>query len=169
MELKGIRLATLAAISANLVGKPTPGRCRIADGMAVGGSQPDSCQPTDGWANRLLCIRLADIIGLLGLIAFGYVRLSVYQIQLPVSHCVHPFDCIESPIHHYPHGIPVLQYIITILLLVLSLYLANSWTFTVHSSRISDGRHPQSRIVPREQQSSRARRRDRPKQACCPI
>lgn len=72
---------------------------------------------------------MADIIGLLGLIAFGYVRLSVYQIQLPVSHCVHPFDCIESPIHHYPHGIPVLQYIITILLLVLSLYFGKQLNF----------------------------------------
>ena len=62
-----------------------------------------------------------------------------------------------------------LQYIITILLLVLSLYFGKQLNFLLSPSRISDGRHPQGRIIPREQQSSRARRRDRPKQACCPI
>lgn len=76
------------------------------------------------------------------------------------------FDFIESPIHHYPHGIPVLQYIITILLLVLSLYFGKQLTFYYPPSRISDGRHPQSRIVPREHKSSRARREaDRNKRA----
>lgn len=101
---------------------------------------------------------------------FGYVRLPVYQIQLPVSHCVHPFDCIEPPIHHYPHGIPVFAiHHHHIAACLVALFWQTVELFTIHPSRISDGRHPQSRIVPREQQSSRARRRGRPKQACCPI
>ena len=63
-----------------------------------------------------------------------------------------------------------LQYIITILLLVLSLYFGKQLNFLLSTppGYRTEG-ILRAEFVPREQQSSRARRRDRPKQACCPI
>lgn len=108
------------------------------------------------WASWSYCLWLRPSIRISNTITCLPLRPSVrlHRIANPSLSAWH--SCFAIHHHH-------------IAACLVALFWQTVELFTIHPSRISDGRHPQSRIVPREQQSSRARRRGRPKQACCPI